>query len=104
MTVDIRGSAGKTVELKDLQSGIVVGASVIPSTGVATVNLILPLVIGHVYEAQYQGENAFFPSSFECVARYGLPESTAAGLTFLPRVGEPDAIIGNDHFTIGCSC
>ncbi len=100
LTVDVRGSVGKTVELTDLKNANVVGSGVVPSAGVVTITVSSPLVIGHVYEAQYIGEIALFPSSFECIARYGLPESTTSGLTFLGRVGEPDAVIGNPHFAI----
>ena len=99
-TIDIAGTAGKVAVLNDLRDGLAVGSGLIPSSGVVTLTLSSPLIIGRVYEAQYAGESTEFVSSFECVARYGIPETTTFGLTFNRRIGELDATIGNDHFTI----
>lgn len=102
VTVQVKGDEGSQVQVFRLLDGALLGSAVVPtqSDGTATVALTQALQIGQVIEARYSTAPGLFPGSCEVVARYGVPESTSWGLSFLPRTGELDARIGNDHFTI----
>lgn len=101
-SVMVIGCEGHIVTVTNLRDGSVVGSGLIPSGsgGMVTVVCSPPFTIGNVYQVRYATSNPLFPSSFECVARYGQPEATSLGLTFAKRRGEPDARVGNNHFRV----
>jgi hypothetical protein len=100
-SLEVLGDAGELVVLTNLAAGGVIGSGFVSSTTNSVVlSLSAPLVLGDVYEASYPAHPSRSTGTFECVARYGIPEVTLDGLAFEKRIAELDAFVGNDDFSI----
>lgn len=97
--VSIRGDSGEVVGVKSLQ-GAVLGTATIPMAA-NDVNVVLStaLVAGDQYTVYYPNLPQRPVTFFDCVPRYGLPETTSYGLEFLGRWPDEGCYIGNDEFS-----